>query len=78
MQINTLCPCPLACQSPSSRLTSSGSFGLLVRLTDWDDRVYEAHYDNFQVEELHSDEFQTGLLLIQGFTLIVCCVTSLG
>ena len=45
-------PSPV-CQSPTPRITSSGSFGLLVRLTDWDGQEYEAHYDSFQVVKIN-------------------------
>lgn len=31
------------------KVTSNGSWGLLVKLTDWNDKIYWAYYDRFQV-----------------------------
>ena len=33
------------------KVTSNGSWGLLVKLTDWNDKIYWAYYDRFQVSQ---------------------------
>ena len=37
------------------RVTGNGSWGLLVKLTDWNDKIYWAYYDSFQVSQARTD-----------------------
>ena len=39
------------------RITSNGSWGLVVNMTDWDDKTYTAVYDNFMIIDHHNNDY---------------------